>query len=141
MTRSKKGQYSKFNAQSAFQEKRKRTRTIRRGALKETSTKPPSQGEKENGPSSLPFEHKVFSFCIPRDRWDKEFFKLQEGSSLSTSVAEFVDKSSAHREVSFIDKLPIYVRELISGGAAGAFAKTAVAPLERIKILFQGSSS
>ncbi|KAH1056817.1 hypothetical protein J1N35_034882 [Gossypium stocksii] len=27
----------------------------------------------------LPFEKKSFSFCIPRDRWDKEFFKLQGG--------------------------------------------------------------
>ncbi|KAH9613352.1 hypothetical protein KSS87_019180 [Heliosperma pusillum] len=36
-----------------------------------------------------------------------------------------------------VDYLPVYVRELIAGGAAGAFAKSAVAPLERIKILFQ----
>lgn len=36
-----------------------------------------------------------------------------------------------------IDTLPVYVKELISGGAAGAISKTAVAPLERIKILFQ----
>lgn len=27
----------------------------------------------------LPFEEKVFSFCIPRDRWDREFFELQAG--------------------------------------------------------------
>ncbi|XP_074268204.1 mitochondrial carrier protein CoAc1 [Silene latifolia] len=36
-----------------------------------------------------------------------------------------------------VDCLPVYVRELIAGGAAGAFAKSSVAPLERIKILFQ----
>ncbi|KAL9247280.1 hypothetical protein vseg_020727 [Gypsophila vaccaria] len=36
-----------------------------------------------------------------------------------------------------VDCMPVYVRELIAGGAAGAFAKSAVAPLERIKILFQ----
>ena len=60
-----------------------------------------------------------------------------QGSTLSANVAGFVDGSSARTEVSYIDAMPVYVKELIAGGAAGAFSKTAVAPLERTKILFQ----
>lgn len=28
---------------------------------------------------SLAIANKDYSFCVPRDRWDKEFFKLQSG--------------------------------------------------------------
>lgn len=36
-----------------------------------------------------------------------------------------------------IDAMPVYVKELVAGGVAGGMAKSVVAPLERIKILFQ----
>lgn len=36
--------------------------------------------------------------------------------------------------------MPTYVKELIAGGVAGGFTKTVVAPLERVKILYQTNS-
>lgn len=36
-----------------------------------------------------------------------------------------------------IDGMPLFAKELIAGGVAGGVAKSAVAPLERVKILFQ----
>ncbi|KAK7311968.1 hypothetical protein RJT34_10475 [Clitoria ternatea] len=58
-------------------------------------------------------------------------------SSQGSTLAGFVDNASIQRDASCFDGVPVYVKELIAGGFAGALSKTSVAPLERVKILWQ----
>jgi hypothetical protein len=47
--------------------------------------------------------------------------------------------AEANERESMLDHVPLFAKELLAGGLAGGFAKTVVAPLERVKILFQVS--
>ncbi|MED6219750.1 Mitochondrial carrier protein CoAc1 [Stylosanthes scabra] len=59
-------------------------------------------------------------------------------SQQRSTLAGLVENASIQRDGSRLGHgVPIYVKELIAGGFAGALSKTTVAPLERVKILWQ----
>ncbi|KAF8677961.1 hypothetical protein HU200_046318 [Digitaria exilis] len=45
--------------------------------------------------------------------------------------------AAARVDLCALDVIPVFAKEMIAGGVAGAFSKTAIAPLERVKILLQ----
>ena len=63
---------------------------------------------------------------------------MDSSQSQGSTLAGLVENASIPRDGSRLDDaVPVYVKELIAGGVAGALSKTAVAPLERVKILWQ----
>lgn len=49
--------------------------------------------------------------------------------------------AAARVDLCALDLMPVFAKEMIAGGVAGAFSKTAIAPLERLKILLQVRSA
>jgi hypothetical protein len=64
----------------------------------------------------------------------------QSGYGLASALVVASPKLEAERaslQEVVLGSTPTYVKQLIAGGVAGGLSKTAVAPLERIKILYQ----
>ncbi|KAG0291827.1 hypothetical protein BGZ97_005776 [Linnemannia gamsii] len=72
----------------------------------------------------------------PKAAWSKE------SGRVATTAAESANDASHHKMAVVRDtkSLDYIARTMIAGGVAGITAKTAVAPLDRVKILFQASN-
>jgi hypothetical protein len=65
-------------------------------------------------------------------------FEEKMGANLMNQSSESTKSSSSLTNASY--KLPNELRDLLAGGIAGMLAKTVVAPVDRIKILYQVTS-
>ena len=79
-------------------------------------------------PSSSPSSSRSLSHDAPVSSPDPSVRRLPSPAASFSLLSWFVEHTSTP------------VRSLIAGGVAGCVAKTATAPLDRVKILFQGSN-
>ncbi|KAH7059547.1 mitochondrial carrier domain-containing protein [Linnemannia elongata] len=73
----------------------------------------------------------------PKGAWSKE------SGRVATAAAESANDASQHKKIAVTrdtKSLDYIARTMLAGGIAGITAKTAVAPLDRVKILFQASN-
>jgi hypothetical protein len=74
------------------------------------------------------------------DRALRKTSSSASGTNISSASVHVPPPAELLTNRSTISKVPVEIRNLIAGGLAGMVAKSVVAPIDRIKILFQVSS-